>query len=233
MIENIPKHLAIIMDGNRRFAKKSNLHPLEGHNQGAKKLTDVLNWAKEFNIKKLTLYTFSVQNFSRPKDEVEYLMKFFLDNFDKLKTKKEIFENKIKVNVIGRINMFPENVQEKIKEIMELTKDHDQYIVNFAMGYGGREEIIDTAKTIAQKVKNNELDIKDINEEIFEKNLYLNDFPDLIIRTGNEKRLSNFLTYQSAYSELIFLDKMWPEIQKNDFVMCLEEYSNRKRRFGK
>ena len=128
--------------------------------------------------------------------------------------------------------MFPKKIQEKMQKIMDLTKDHDRYIINFAMAYGGREEVIDATKKIAEKVKSGELNINDINESVFENNLYLNSEPDLIIRTGGEKRTSNFLAFQSAYSEYIFVDKMWPEFEKEDFVQCIEQYSKRKRRFG-
>jgi len=233
VVENVPKHLGIIMDGNRRFAKRLMVKPWKGHEWGAKKLANVLEWCEEFDIKEITLYTFSVQNFNRPKDEFNYLMTIFAENFDKIKTDKRIFENKIRINVIGRLWLFPERIQKKMKEIMELTKDHDKYIINFAMAYGGREEVIDATIKIAEKVKNGEIDIKDINEEVFQNNLYMKSEPDLIIRTGGEKRSSNFLAFQSAYSEYLFIEKMWPEFEKEDFIACIQDYSNRKRRFGK
>lgn len=221
------------MDGNRRFAKKLMVKPWKGHEWGAKKLTNVLEWCKEFKIRELTLYTFSVQNFNRPLDEFNYLMDLFADNFDNLKTDNRIYDNQIRINVIGRTHMFPKKVQDKMNEIMQLTKKHDKYILNFAMAYGGQEEVIDATIKIAQKIKNNELDINKINEEVFRNNLYLNSDPDLIIRTGGEKRSSNFLAFQSAYSEYMFIEKMWPEFEKEDFSACITEYSNRKRRFGK
>ncbi len=232
-ITNVPKHIGIIMDGNRRFSKKLMIKPWKGHEWGAKKLENVLQWCHDYGIKELTLYTFSIQNFNRPKKEFDFLMKIFLDNFDKLKKDKRIYENKIRINVVGRLWMFPENVREKINEIMELTKNHDKYIINFAMAYGGREEVIDATIRIAEMVKKGVLDIKKINEEVFKKNLYLASEPDLIIRTGGEKRTSNFLAFQSAYSEYIFIEKMWPEFEKEDLLICLKEYSSRKRRFGK
>lgn len=233
MIENVPKHLAIIMDGNRRFSKRLMLKPWKGHEWGVKKLESVLEWCKDYKIKELTLYTFSIQNFNRPKKEFDYLMKLFKENFNRLKNDKRLYENKIKINVIGRIWLFPEDVKKKLIEIMEKTKEHNNYIINFAMAYGGKEEIIDATIKIAEKIKKGELDINNINEEIFKENLYLRSEPDLIIRTGGEKRLSNFLSFQSAYTEFIFIEKMWPEFEKDDFVYCLEEYSKRKRRFGK
>jgi tritrans,polycis-undecaprenyl-diphosphate synthase [geranylgeranyl-diphosphate specific] len=232
-IKNVPKHLGIIMDGNRRFAKRLTAKPWKGHEWGAKKLDNVLEWCKEYDIKELTLYTFSIQNFNRPKEEFDYLMKIFASNFDRVKEDKRIYENKIKINVIGRLWMFPENIQKRMYDIMEATKDHNQYIINFAMAYGGQEEVVDAAIKIAEKVKSGEINIEDINEEVFRKNLYLESEPDLIIRTGGEKRSSNFLAFQGAYSEYMYIEKMWPEFKKEDFVLCLKEYNNRKRRFGK
>jgi tritrans,polycis-undecaprenyl-diphosphate synthase [geranylgeranyl-diphosphate specific] len=233
MIENVPKHIGIIMDGNRRFAKRLMIKPWKGHEWGAKKLTNVLEWCEEFKVHELTLYTFSVQNFNRPKDEFKYLMEIFFDNFDNLKTDDRIYKNEIKINIIGRINMFPKKVQDKMYEIMDLTKNHKKYTINFAMAYGGQEEVVDATIKIAQQVKDGTLNVNQINDEIFKDNLYLKDEPDLIIRTGGEKRISNFLAFQGAYSEYIFVEKMWPEFEKEDFVTCLNEYNNRKRRFGK
>ncbi|MBT3721572.1 di-trans,poly-cis-decaprenylcistransferase [archaeon] len=229
----VPKHLGIIMDGNRRFARRLVAKPWKGHEWGTKKLEKVFEWCQEYKIKELTLYTFSIQNFDRPKEEFNYLMDLFARNFDILKDDKRIYDNNIKINVIGRLWMFPENIQKKIQEIMDRTKNHKKHIINFAMAYGGREEVIDAATKIAKAVKEGKLDIKDINEEVFKNNLYLKDEPELIIRTGGEQRTSNFLAFQGVYSEYLFVDKMWPEFEKKDFINCLEEYTNRKRRFGK
>ncbi|MFP4403082.1 MAG: polyprenyl diphosphate synthase [Nanoarchaeota archaeon] len=227
--EKNPKHIGIIMDGNRRFSKKLMLQPWKGHEWGAKKLTKVLDWCKEYDIKQLTLYTFSIQNFNRPKEEFDYLMKIFIENFDKLKNDKKIHENKIKINVIGRIEMFPDEVQKRLLKIMDLTKNYNDYIINFAMAYGGQEEIVDAVK----KILNKKLKPEEIDNKTFSENLYLNNSPELIIRTGGEKRTSNFLSFQSAYSEWFFVDKMWPEFEKEDFVNIINQYSNRNRRFGK
>ena len=192
----------------------------------------MLEWCREYDIKELTVYTFSIQNFNRPKEEFDFLMAIFDRNFEELKKDKRIYEKRIRINVIGRLWMFPESIQKRMKEIMELTKEHDQYIINFAMAYGGREEVIDAAMKIARKAVSGEIKVDDINEEVFKNSLYIKSEPDLIIRTGGEKRSSNFLAFQSAYSEYIFIEKMWPEFEKEDFVACLEEYSQRKRRFG-
>ena len=228
----VPNHIGIIMDGNRRFAKRVMAKPWKGHEWGTKKLEQVLEWCQEYKIKELTVYTFSIQNFNRSKEEFDYIMKLFFEGFDKLKDDKRLFENKIKINIIGRLFMFPKDVQEKMYEIMEKTKNHDKYIINFAMAYGGQEEVIDAVKKVAEGVKKGKIDVKDINESSFKEYLYLKDEPELIIRTGGEKRTSNFLAYQGVYSEYIFIEKMWPEFEKEDFLTCLKEYAERKRRFG-
>ncbi|MBN2457540.1 di-trans,poly-cis-decaprenylcistransferase [Candidatus Woesearchaeota archaeon] len=228
----VPSHVGIIMDGNRRFSKRLMMSPYKGHEWGAKKIREALEWCRECGVRELTLYAFSIQNFNRPKAEFDYLMDLFRKNFDELKDDKRIYENRIRVNVIGRIGMFPDDVGQKMREIMELTKEHDAYILNFAMAYGGQEEIVDAAKRIAEQVREGRLDIDDIDKKTFSMNLYLSSEPDLIIRTGGEKRTSNFLAYQSVYSELFFVDKMWPEFEKKDWAAILEEYSKRERRFG-
>ena len=224
------KHIGIILDGNRRFAQKLNLPPIEGHKKGYDKIKELLDWCKEFNVKELTLYTFSVENFRRSGDEVKYLMKLFKKAFTELKNDKRIKDTK--VNFIGMIRLFPKSIQKIMKELMEMTKTHTKFILNFAMGYGGRTEIIEAAKKIARLVKLNKLNPNNINENTFKKHLYISSEPDLIIRTS-ESRLSNFMTFQSAYSEIIFLpNKLWPEFSKQDFIGCLNEYSARQRRFG-
>lgn len=229
----VPNHIGIIMDGNRRFAKRLMMKPWKGHEWGKKKIRKVLEWSNEVGVKELTLYAFSVENFNRPKKEFDYLMDIFREAFDELKNDKGIYDDRIRINVIGRINMFPEDIQERMRCIMEKTKEHNNHIVNFAMAYGGRAEVIDATKKIAEKIKSGELDVNDINEEVFKDNLYMSDEPDLIIRTGGEHRTSNFLPFQGAYSELIFVEKMWPEFEKEDFLKCIQEFSERDRRFGK
>jgi tritrans,polycis-undecaprenyl-diphosphate synthase [geranylgeranyl-diphosphate specific] len=229
----VPKHIGIILDGNRRFSKRLMMKPWKGHEWGAKKVEKLLDWCKEIGIKELTLYTFSVENFNRPKEEFDYLMNLFRREFEKLKDDKRIDENRIRINVIGRIWMFPKDIQERMRYIMEKTKNYDNYIINFAMGYGGRAEVVDAAKKIAQQVKDGKLDIEQINEETFSRNLYMADEPDLIIRTGGDHRTSNFLNYQAAYSEWIFLEKTWPEFEKEDLVEAISDFSKRERRFGR
>jgi tritrans,polycis-undecaprenyl-diphosphate synthase [geranylgeranyl-diphosphate specific] len=230
---SVPKHVGIILDGNRRFAKRIAIKPWKGHDWGAKKVEKLLEWCKELDIKELTLYAFSIENFNRPKKEFNMLMKIFVDSFKKTKEDSRLNENEIKINFIGRIHLFPEDVQQEMKELMEITKDYTKYTVNFAMAYGGRDEIVDATRKIAEQIKQGSLNIEDINKELFQKNLYLNSCPEMIIRTGGEKRSSNFLPYQSVYSEWFYLEKMWPEFEKEDLIECLQEFSNRKRRFGK
>jgi undecaprenyl diphosphate synthase len=179
------------------------------------------------------LYCFSVENFGRPKEEFNYLMRLFDKEFDELIKSDRLENDKIKIVFIGRISMFPKGVQEKMGKIMEITKNFTDYQVNFAMGYGGKAEVVDAAKKVAEAVKKGELKVSDINEEVFSKNLYMEDEPDLIIRTGGAKRTSNFLIWQSSYSEWIFLEKFWPEFEKEDFLECIAEYGRRERRFGK
>jgi len=230
---NVPRHLAIILDGNRRFAKRLMLKPWKGHEWGREKIENVLEWCREYGIHELTLYVLSLENFNRPKEEFDYLMDVFRKEFDELLKDKRVMERNIRINAIGRISMLPEDLQKKVKEIMEKTKNNDGYIVNFAIAYGGRAEVVDAVRKVAEEIKQGKIDIDKINEETFANHLYMKSEPDLIIRTGGEKRLSNFLSWQSSYSELIFLDILWPEFEKEHFVQCLEEYQIRQRRFGK
>ena len=229
----VPKHVAIILDGNRRFSKKLMMKPWMGHEWGAKKVEQLLDWCKDLKIKELTLYAFSAENFNRPKEEFDFLMKLFHKEFTKLLKDPRVKKDSIKINFIGRISLFPEDIQKLMKELMEYTKNNKGYILNLAMAYGGRQEVIDAVKKMATQIKKGSLDINKINEETFSKNLYMVDEPDLIIRTGGEKRTSNFLIWQANYSEWIFLEKFWPEFEKEDLELCMQEYSRRKRRFGR
>lgn len=230
---SIPKHVGIILDGNRRFAKKLMLKPWKGHEFGAEKVKKLLEWAKDVGIKELTLYAFSYENFNRPKKEFDYLMYLFRKEFDNLIDNKDIYKNKIKISFLGRLYLFPKDIQERMYRIMDKTKNNDKYIVNFAMAYGGRAEIVDAVKRIGEKIKEENLDVKSINEKLFNDNLYMGDDADLIIRTGGEKRTSGFLPWQGTYAELIFVDKSLPEFEKEDFLQCIKEFQSRKRRFGK
>jgi len=230
-LNKVPRHIALILDGNRRFAKRLMLKPNKGHKWGAKKVDRLFDWCKELNIKELTLYVLSLENFNRPKYEFNYLMDLFRNEFDRLRNDSRL--NEVKINFIGRIWMFPKDIQETMSYLMNKTKNNRKFILNFAMAYGGRAEVIDAIKKLAKDIKNKKVNIDKINEKTFSKNLYLDDEPDLIIRTGGEHRTSNFLIWQSYYSEWVFLDVLWPEFSKKDFVKCLDDYAKRERRFGK
>ncbi len=229
----VPKHVAIILDGNRRFAKRLMLKPYKGHEWGAKKVEALFDWCYEFGIKELTLYAFSVDNFNRPEKEFSYIMGLFKKEFNNFKNDERIKKYGVRVNFIGRIYMFPKDLQKVMYSIMEQTKNNNGFIINLAMAYGGRQEVIDAIKKLATQIKKGKLDIDQINESTFSKNLYTTAEPDLVIRTGGEKRTSNFLIWQANYSEWIFLDRLWPDFKKEDLVECLKEYSKRKRRFGR
>jgi len=202
-----PRHIAIILDGNRRFAKRLMLEPWKGHDHGKKKVEELLEWCRELGIKEVTLYTFSIQNFNRPKEEFDYLMGIIKNAFIDFLKDRRLEENGIRVKVIGRYNMFPRDVVEILKEVMEKTKHCTNYTLNFALAYGGREELTDTMKKIAKKVSDGDLSVDAIDEKTIEENLYMSSEPDLIIRTGGEKRTSNFLMWQASYSEWFFIDR--------------------------
>lgn len=231
MKSKIPRHVAIILDGNRRFAKKLGLQPWKGHEFGVKKLHQLLDWCRELGIKEVTLYSFSTENFDRTKTEKNFLFNIFKKEFNNMKYKNDILDNKIRINVIGRLDMFPKDIKKAMLSIMEKTKKHSNMTVNFAMAYGGRQEITDAFKRIIKNSRN--LKPEQINEELISKNLYIKSEPDLIIRPGGEIRTSNFLTWQSVYSELIFLDKLWPEFTKEDLLNIIREFNQRERHFGR
>ena len=228
----VPKHIGIILDGNRRLAKKLMMKPWKGHEWGAKKVEKLLEWAISMGVEELTLYSLSIENFNRPKLEFEYLINLFKREFKRISTDSRINEQGIKINFIGRTWMFDDELQEILSKLSDKTKNNSKLIVNFAMAYGGRQEVIDATKKIAEQVKSGKLKIEKINEAVFSENLDQSSEPELIIRTGGEKRTSNFLNFQSAYSEWIFLDKPWPEFEKKDLVSAINEFSDRKIRRG-
>lgn len=228
----VPKKIAIVLDGNRRFAKKLGMRPWRGHEFGVKKLEQLLEWCRELGVKELTLYSFSTENFKRTKQEKDFLFKIFKREFNNMKYKEGIFKNKIRINVVGMLDMFPKEIQKAMHDIMEKTRQHDKFIVNFAMAYGGRQEITDAIKRIIRGIRHGKIKESDINEDLIAENLYLKSEPDLVIRPGGEIRTSNFLTWQSVYSEWIFIDKLWPEFTKRDLINCIEEFNKRERRFG-
>ncbi|MBC8494610.1 di-trans,poly-cis-decaprenylcistransferase [archaeon] len=229
----VPKHIGIILDGNRRFAKKLMLKPWKGHEWGAVKVENMIDWAIELGIKELTLYALSMQNLDRPKKEFGFLMALFKKEFLKLEQDPRVYSEHVRVNIIGRIHLLPADLREVLDRIMDKTKDHDGFILNFAIAYGGREEIIDAIMKLNIDIKDGKVDARKVNEEIFQNYLYTPGEPDLIIRTGGAHRTSNFLIWQSNYSEYLFFEKTWPEFEKEDFVQAIDNYVQRERRFGR
>jgi len=230
----VPRHLGIILDGNRRFAKRIMIKPWKGHEWGAQKVEKVIDWCKEYGIQELTLYAFSIENFDRPKDEFDELMRLFKEECERLLADERLnTEKRLRISFIGRIWMFPVELQERMRQLQEKTKDNGPNRLNLAMAYGGRAEVIDATRKIATMVKDGKLTVDQINEDIFSKQLYIESEPDLIIRTSGEHRTSGFLLWQSSYAELYFCPKLWPEFEKEDLAQAIESYASRDRRFGK
>jgi len=230
----VPHHVAIIMDGNRRYAKEFGLLITQGHEKGREKLENILEWCMEIGVRMLTVYAFSTENVGRSKDEVDALMRMFVDSFQRLADDERVHKHKIKVKVLGQKELLPADLKKAIDNAEARTKDYDQYFFNIAVGYGGREEIVHAIRDIAKAVKDGKLDVKDISEKTFSDYLYTKDMPDpdLILRTSGEERISNFLLWQLAYSELYFSDVYWPGFRKIDFLRAVRAYQQRKRRFG-
>ena len=229
----IPHHIGIIMDGNRRFGEETGILTWEAHNLGAQKLEDIMDWCDELTIKEITVYAFSTENFLRPKDEVKRLMDLFEKKFYDISQDERVHKNKIRVKALGKLELLPENVRKAIKTAEDATKDYDNSFMNICIAYGGRSEIIEAFKKVAQKMQEGTLSPENITEETIKKNLYrAGPDPDLIIRTGGEIRLSNFLLFQAAYSELFFCDIYFPAFRKVDFLRIIREFQKRKRRFG-
>jgi len=238
-MDNIPKHIAVIPDGNRRYAKKYNLSVYEAYKIGSDKAVEFLNWCVEFGIKVATIFIISYDNFlKRPKEEIDPILELLKEKLKMIREDKRIIENKVRVKIIGRTNLLPDDVQKEIKLVEDLTKNNSNYYFNLAVIYGSRQEIIDGIKKLFEDFKKGIIDINNLDESLFMKYLYFGDEipypePDLIIRTSGEHRISNYLLYQAAYSELYFIDKYWPEITKEDFINAIEWYKKRERRFGR
>jgi tritrans,polycis-undecaprenyl-diphosphate synthase [geranylgeranyl-diphosphate specific] len=231
-----PEHIAIILDGNRRWASEKDMPPWLGHEKGAEKVEQLLEWCLKLNVKSITLYAFSTENFRRSKKEVEEILRIASEKLQKILTDERIHKNKVRVKVIGRKHLLPENLQRLVEEVEKATQNYDKHFLNIALAYGGRAEIVDAARRLAEKVQSRELKPEDVNEELFEKFLYTSYLPkqdpDLIIRTSGEERLSGFLLWQSAYSELCFLDVYWPDFRLIDLLRAVRTFQKRKRRFG-
>lgn len=224
------KHLAIIMDGNGRWAKKNMLPRTAGHYKGVEVLRNITIYANKLGIKCLTVYAFSTENWKRSIDEVSYIMslpKIFFESYI-----KELMENNVKVMIIGQKDLIPEETMSVINDAIETTKNNTGLILNFAFNYGGRDEIVNAAKNYALDYKQGK--VNDLDEDVFSNYLFTKDLPevDLIIRTASEQRLSNFLLWQAAYAEFVFVDELWPDFSNEVLDRCIEEYNNRKRNFG-
>ncbi|MBS7616381.1 di-trans,poly-cis-decaprenylcistransferase [Candidatus Bathyarchaeota archaeon] len=231
-----PEHIAIILDGNRRWASEKELDPWLGHKEGAEKVEQLLDWCLKLNVKSITLYAFSTENFQRSREEVDEIMKIASEKLQKILLDERIHKNNVRVKVIGRIALLPEHLQKIIADVEKATQNYDKHFLNIAFAYGGRAEIVDAAKKIAEKAQKKELNPEDVDEKLFERYLYTSHLPkqepDLIIRTSGEERLSGFLLWQSAYSELCFLDVYWPDFRLIDLLRAVRTFQKRKRRFG-
>ena len=230
--ENLPKHIAIIMDGNRRWSKSKNMPVSFGHKEGAKTLEKIVRYANKIGIKYITVYAFSTENWKRTTEEVIALMNLFQSYLDDY-SKRADSEN-IKVKIIGNRQGLSEKMQKSIEKCMERTKDNTGITFNIALNYGGRDEITNAVKHIAEKIQNKEINIEDITEQMISDNLYTAEQPDpdLLIRTSGELRLSNFLPWQLAYTEFLFVDKNWPDFNEKDLDDAIEVYKSRNRKFG-
>ena len=227
-------HLAVIMDGNGRWAKKRNLPRTLGHKEGCKRIVEIFDLCKEFNIKVFTLYAFSTENWNRPKEEIDclfsYLIDFFNENINKF------IKEGVRVQHMGELDRLPKNIQECLLDAINKTKNNDKYVFNICLNYGSRQEIVRATKKIVDDVKTNKLDINNLDTNMFYKYLDSGNLPevDLMIRTSGECRLSNYLLYQLAYSEFIFTPTYWPDFKKEEFINCLKEYQiEEERKYGK
>ena len=232
----LPKHVALILDGNRRWALSKGLEPWIGHKYGANVVYELLNWCLELKIPSITLYVLSIENLKRDSKEINELMKILEEKLKETLKDERIHKHKVNIKVIGKKELLPNRIIDLINEIEESTKNYSNFFLNIALAYGGRAEIIDAVKRISLDVFEKKISINEINENIFEKYLYTSNLPkpdpDLIIRTSGEERLSNFLLWQSAYSELVFLDIYWPEFRKIDLLRAIRTYQKRERRYG-
>lgn len=229
---NLPQHVAIIMDGNGRWAKQRHLPRVEGHRAGAESARIIIRTAGELGIKYLTLYAFSAENWNRPKDEVDALMKYLV-HYLKSET-PELNKNNVRLEVIGQVYRLPENVQEHLKKSIATLSRNNGLTLVMALSYGSRIEIVEAVRGIAEKAKQGKLDPADINEQVISQHLWTRNVPDpdLLIRTSGEMRISNFLLWQISYTELVVTQTLWPDFRKPQFFAALEEYMRRHRRFG-
>ena len=232
-LQRVPKHVAIIMDGNGRWAKGKGMNRIFGHKNALTAVRESIEGAAKIGVQAITLFAFSTENWSRPKMEVEALMSLLINSL-----KKELptfMENGVKVNAVGAIQKLPEKAQNSLQDVIHKTKNNEKITLTLALSYGAREEIVNAIKNISKKVVNKELDLENINENTINNHLYTFNLPDvdLMIRTSGEQRISNFLLWQMAYAELYFTNILWPDFREEHFYDAIIEYQNRERRFGK
>lgn len=235
--EAIPNHIAVILDGNRRWAKRALAASEKGHTRGADAVENLLDWCEELDIKIITLYVLSTENLERKDDEIEYLFQLIHQRLEKLYVDPRIHRNKMRVKAIGRTELLPEFIKDVLRRLDEATKNYDEHYLNIAIAYGGQNELVDAIRKIGEQIKEGNLQVADIDKKVIESNLYTahlpQSAPDLILRTSGEQRLSGFLLWQSAYSELIFLDILWPEFRKIDLMRAIRIFQKRNRRVGR
>lgn len=234
---SMPNHIALILDGNRRWAKRNLSFTKTGHFRGADAVENLLDWCEEFDIKIITLYALSAENLNRKDEELEYLFDLIKNRLEKLYKDPRIHRNKMRVKAIGKIELLPDSIRDVLKRLDDVTKNYDEHFLNIALAYGGQDELIDAVKKIGVKISEGSLKVDDINKKEIESNLYTSHLPqsspDMILRTSGERRLSGFLLWQSAYSELIFMDIFWPGFRKIDLMRAIRTFQKRKRRLGK
>ncbi|MDC1459196.1 isoprenyl transferase [Flavobacteriaceae bacterium] len=230
---HLPNHIAIIMDGNGRWAKKIGRKRAFGHENGTKSVRECIDQSMKLGIKNLTLFVFSTENWNRPKYEVKALMELLVYSLEKERV--NLINNEIKLNVIGDLEALKDKPKSKLESIILETKNNKKLNLNLAISYGSKQEIVNAIREVSNKVKNNIISAKNIDENIINEHLYTRNLPnvDLLIRTGGEKRVSNFLLWQIAYAEMYFTDVLWPDFKKEDFIEALDDYQKRERRFGK
>jgi len=234
---DIPNHVALILDGNRRWAKRHLAMTKVGHWKGADAVENLLDWCEQLDIKIVTLYALSAENLDRNDEELDHLYELIRMRLEKLYNDPRIHRSKMRVKGIGRIELLPDSIKEVLQKLDDATKDYDNHFLNIALAYGGQYELVDAVKKIGEKIKDGELDVDKITKKEIESNLYTSHLPqsspDMILRTSGEKRLSGFLMWQSAYSELVFMDIFWPEFRKIDLMRAIRTFQERKRRLGK
>lgn len=233
----VPAHIAFILDGNRRWARERGLPPTAGHRWGARRVEEVLKWCYDLGVRTVTLYVLSTENLARrSKEELENIFEILSEKLDEVMSSEELSKRKVRVKVIGDRSLLPPHIVSKIEQLEEKTRGHRERFLNLALAYGGRREIVDAVRRIVQDALSGRLDPESLDEKIFGKYLYTGDQPypepDVVIRTSGEMRISNFLLWQIAYSELVFLDVYWPDFRRIDLLRAIRLYQRRKRRFG-